>query len=110
MKISVIGSWSDNNPDWPMSGSHADFKEACYEIGRAFGRFRQPIVVGGQSSNTADFHVVHGMADELQRQQVPSPLIEVLRPLPSRGDSTAYEDLAKKNPSLFSFHIPTPMK
>jgi hypothetical protein len=46
MKISILGSWRETTPDWPMRGTFDEFKSACYEIGRAFGKHRQQIVVG----------------------------------------------------------------
>jgi hypothetical protein len=47
------------------------------------------------------------MVEELGGQQLPSPLIEVFRPI---RNPAAYEELAKLHPHLFSFHIQTQAK
>jgi Predicted nucleotide-binding protein containing TIR-like domain len=104
MKIAVVGSWRDGDREWGLRGTHADFERACFSIGQELGRRRQAVVVGGQSSSTADLHVVRGIIDAVRGHSVHSPLIEVLRPA---GDFNSYEDLARTNPELFSFHVPT---
>jgi hypothetical protein len=104
MKISIIGSWREGDREWGLRGSHADFEQACLALGRELGRHRQVVIVGGQSASTADLHVVRGMVDGVRHQEIKSPLIEVLRPA---GDSSSYETLARENPGVFAFHVPT---
>jgi hypothetical protein len=102
MKISILGSWDETKRDWPTRGTFDEFKSACFEIGREFGKFRQPIVVAGDSESTADVHIVRGMLEQLKGQHDLRPLIEVMR---SKKNPKAYEELAKANPDLFSFHV-----
>jgi hypothetical protein len=104
MKLAIIGSWRDDDREWGLRGSHADFEEACVSIGREIGRHRQVVIVGGESSVTADLHVVRGIVEAVLDQKVSYPLIEVVRPA---GDSLSYEDLAGGHPGLFLFHAPT---
>jgi len=73
-------------------------------IGREIGRHRQVVIVGGESSVTADLHVVRGIVEAVLDQKVSYPLIEVVRPA---GDSLSYEDLAGGHPGLFLFHART---
>jgi len=103
MKIAIIGSWREGNREWGLLGSHSEFEKACLEIGREIGHNRQIVIVGSQSLVTADIHVVRGVIEAVRNQKIEHSMIEVLRTV---GDSSAYEDLARENPGLFSFYVP----
>lgn len=101
MKIAVIGSWRAGDREWSLRGTHTEFEEACKSIGRKLGFHRQIVVVGGESTATADLHIVRGLIDELKGKSIPYPLIEVIRP---SDDILSYNELAKTHPGLFSYH------
>ena len=101
MRVAVFGSWREGQKQLRTRGSYADFVSACAAIGKALAQRRQIAIVGGESPNTADTHVVTGIVDEANASSIETELIEVIRP---DDDSGAYEQLASAHPKLFIFH------
>lgn len=99
MRIAVLGSWRADNDRWRMRGTKPEFDAACDELGRELARRQQVVLVGGQSDNTADSHVVKGIIT-VAGGSVQRPLIEIVRP---DDDSQSYQSLAARTPRLFSF-------
>jgi hypothetical protein len=76
-----------------------EFRAACEELGRELARREQTLIVGGQSKNTADWHVVNGVVS-VRGNSGERHAIEVVRP---EYDRDAYSELARQYPKLFSF-------
>ena len=94
-----MGSWRSTDTVWGLRGEKAQFDEACKELGAELARRRQLIIVGGQSENTADNHVVSGY-ESVIGNSAQEPLIEVIRP---DNDVQAYHENSNRFQGLFSF-------
>jgi len=73
-------------------------------LGREFARRGLTVIVGGESPNTADAHIVEGALEILRGTMPVSPVIEVLRP---HDDGLSYRVMAETHPGIFGFHCPT---
>ena len=104
MRVTILGSWHNDSGEWGLRGTHSEFVTACRSIGLRLGRARVPVIVGGSSPNTADYHVVAGVMEASSGTDITRPLIEVIRPA---DDNRSYYDLAAANPPLFSFYPQT---
>jgi hypothetical protein len=60
MRIAVLGSWKPTQ-DGEWRGTRKEFIATCEEIGRELARHEQTLIVGSESPDTADAHVVQGM-------------------------------------------------
>lgn len=99
MRVAILGSWREHVRQYRLREDRAQFSAACEEIGRELARRGQIAIVGGESENTADHHVVNGMIRVLGGS-AERPVIEVIRP---EHDRSAYRSFAQKYPKLFSF-------
>lgn len=109
MRIAVLGSWRSDDQvqrtwrsresSWQLRGTREEFIAACNELGKALARREQVVILGGQSSSTADAHITDGIV-AVAGASTRYPLIEVVRP---DEDKEAYKELAAKYPRLFAF-------
>jgi len=100
--IIISGSWDERmNPRWHLRGSKEEFVNACVNLGKRIARYRQAVMVTSDQDNTADYHVVNGIVEEIGNKPIEQPLIIVNR---SHQDATSFFKLAQKFPSLFNFH------
>jgi len=105
MKIAIFGSWKESKiKNWNLRGSKEEFENACIKLGMKIAQYRHSIVVGSQSPNTADLHVVKGVIEEVKDKSLNNPLIIVLSP---KYEPSPFEDLARKFPHIFAFYSAT---
>lgn len=100
MRIAVLGSWKSEREK--MLGSSQDFASACEDIGKELARHQQIVIVGSESSNAADAHVVRGMLSVISASRGSKAKIEVIS-----GDEKAnvkpYDQLYKQFPKNISY-------
>ena len=99
MRIAVLGSWKPDSREQLLQ-SHEEFAVACEEIGRELARQEQVVIVGGDSSSTADFHVAKGMASVMAVMPQCACRLEVMA---TRDDRRLFDDLFRRFPKHVSY-------
>ncbi|HEX2078590.1 MAG TPA: TIR domain-containing protein [Longimicrobium sp.] len=101
MRIAVFGSWREADTEWAKRGTFEEFCEAAREIGRELARLGQTVILGGESRETIDLHVVEGVVEVAGDNPDAPALIEVIK----RSEAShPYSELARRYPHLFEFH------
>lgn len=101
MKIAVFGSWRKSDIEyWNLRYSKDLFEKACYDLGVSIAQNGHSVIVGSQSSNTADLHIVKGIIEGTKNKILSRPLVEIFRP---KDKHLNYEELTKKFPHIFAF-------
>lgn len=102
MLITILGFWDENKVnEWSLQGSHAAFAKACEDIGKELGKRQQAVIVGNDSPNAADYHIVKGMVENAGNEISSYRLINVIRPA---DGSYSFQDFWKSRPDLFTSH------
>jgi len=105
MPITILGSWPEAGAgEFAPRGSRDEFERACRDLGRELARKKQQILVGNDSSSSADYHVVTGYLDVAEVEDPPYPLIHVIRP--ETGD-LLFGDSWRQRGGLFTSHLRT---
>ena len=102
MKIAVVGSWKPAEAsEWKLTNAD-EFPKACRAIGNAVVRLGHTLVVGSESTQTADYHAVEGAVQAWGGQPSPRPRIVLVRP----GDQRVpFEKWKAENPGLFTTRV-----
>lgn len=102
MRLTILGSFpNEGTNEYPLQGTSDNFGEACRAIGRRLGQEGQVVVVGTDSQESADYHVVKGIIDTAGGTRVERPLIHVLE---AEQGGFLFENLWAQQPSLFTSH------
>ena len=99
MRIAVLGSWKSDRTE-QMQRTQEEFAAACEEIGRELARQNQVVVVGSESANTADLHVVRGMLSVIAVSPDNSSRIEIIR---AASEKQPFYEIAQKYPKHISY-------
>lgn len=104
MIVAISGSWKDyKRKVWNLKRNRAEFAEACREIGSKLAEHGHRVIIGSQSPNTADPHVVEGIAAYVRGRGAGKtshdPLVNILRP---RDELFPFRRLSQDMPQLFS--------
>src|SRR5262245_55593072 len=100
MRITILGGWHEETTgNYSLRGSRDEFVSACEAIGRCFAHAQQAVLVGTDSSVSADYHIVKGIIDGAEGTPISHPLIHVIRP--AHG-GFVFEELWAKHPTLFT--------
>lgn len=110
MRIAIFGGWaeeSDRDKEWVKEWNfdenrQAQIIEACRELGSRLARNRHSVIVGSEKKNSADYHVVHSMLDQLEESHAPLPWIEVIEGIESKKPLYQSERENKKYHRFFS--------
>jgi hypothetical protein len=110
MRIAILGGWageSDRDKEWVKEWNvdenrQTQIIEACRELGRRLARNRHSVIVGSEKKNSADYHVVHSMLDQLEESHAPLPWIEVIEGIESKKPLYQSERENKKYHRFFS--------
>ena len=79
MRVSVVGSWSDDTSDKGWELVHREgLAAACRELGSAIVQEGHRLIAGSDRPHTADFHAVEGALAELTKAPVDLPPIVLL--------------------------------
>jgi hypothetical protein len=99
MRIAILGSWKLDRTG-QMQRTREEFAAACEEIGRELARQHQVVIVGSESANTADLHVVNGMLSVIAISPDNSSRIEVIR---ASDEKQPFYEVAQKYPKYISY-------
>lgn len=106
MRIAILGGWadeSDRNKEWNVDENRqAQIIEACRALGHRLARNRHSVIVGSEKKNSADYHVVHSMLDQLEETAASLPWIEVIEGIESEKPLYQSERENKKYWRFFS--------
>ena len=89
MRVAIFGGWDespDRNIEWSVSADkvrQAQFIEACRAIGKRLAQNQHSVIVGSEKKNSADYHVIHGMLEEIEKINASLTLIEVIEGIES---------------------------
>lgn len=90
MRVAILGGWGESpaeNRAWKLKAdaeSRGLMAEACRELGRRLARRQHTVVVGSEKKNSADFHVVRGMLEEIGGSSASLARIEVIEGVESQ--------------------------
>ena len=107
MKVTIVGGWSNNfegHEAWNLKITQSTlsrFTEACRLIGKGLAQRRHTIVVGSDSHNSADYHVVQGFLSQYTDREASGPLIHLIQGIHSEGDLYTSERTSEKHGRLF---------
>lgn len=101
MNIAIFGSWKESKrADWELRDSKDSFENVCFNLGIQIAQSKHSIIVGSQSNNTADFHVVKGIVEECGNKSLDYPLVKVLI---SKNKYFPFQNYANDFPHIFTF-------
>lgn len=102
MRVAVVGSWKSRDKEkWNLKANKDEFAIACNSLGKKIARYQRSVIIGSIKEDTADFHVMMGMLEELRGKIPTRPLIWIQRP---NKDPDAFQDLDEDYPGVFSFY------
>lgn len=106
MRIAILGGWadeSDRNKEWNVDENRqAQIIEACRALGHRLAHNRHSVIVGSEKKNSADYHVVHSMLDQLEESNASLPWIEVIEGIETEKPLYQSERESKKYWRFFS--------
>jgi hypothetical protein len=87
MRVAIFGGWDENstrNNEWKVDENRqAQIIEACRAIGKRLAKNKHSAIVGSEKKNSADYHVIQGMLEELEEPNASLPWIEVIEGIES---------------------------
>jgi predicted nucleotide-binding protein len=98
MRISVVGSWQENDTGWKLVGGDK-FDEACASLGREIARRGHTLVIGTDEQHTADYKTCAGIVQAQSDMRVKHPPIMVMR---SNDEQFMYQEWRTLFPDLFT--------
>jgi CAP12/Pycsar effector protein, TIR domain len=109
MRVAILGGWDQEaarNKEWAVEAgrrSQAQIIEACRAIGERLARNKHSVIVGSEKKNSADYHVVHAMLNNLDGPNGSLPWIEVIEGIEKKEPLYKNE---RENPKYSSFFSP----
>lgn len=83
MRVAVLGSWRpENAQEWDLRGTAESFGQACHTIGHQLLKLGHSLILGSDSTNTADGHALAGARqawNELPAVERARPRIMMIR-------------------------------
>lgn len=99
MRVAVLGSWRDEDrKNWRLRGSPEAFRAACRQIGGELVRRGHSLIVGTDSSHTADGNAALGAIDLIREAGGESHRITVIR---RENGRLAFRRLRESIPGVF---------
>src|SRR4051812_7291457 len=100
MRTTILGGWKEGDPrEHALTGSYEEFAAACEAIGKALARKHHAVIVGSESSYSADYHIVKGIVEGAAGDDVPHPLVHVIKP---EFGPMLFQDFWKQYPKVFT--------
>ena len=90
MRVAIFGGWDESpsrNKEWKVKAgtkSQSQIIEACRAIGKRLAKNQHTVIVGSEKKNSADYHVVHSMLEEIEKPSASLSRIEVIEGIESR--------------------------
>jgi Predicted nucleotide-binding protein containing TIR-like domain len=106
MRVAVLGSWrQEDESSWKLLETPEEFRHACQRIGRELIERGHSLIVGTDSTHTADGNAVQGAIDALKAANatVESPRIILIRLESSQGPRI-FDKLRRSHPGVFVEH------
>ncbi len=104
MKIAILGDWRERDLDtWGMKSTKSEFQQACYSLGAKIVEIGCSVIVAAEASDTADPHIVQGIANSPKVLDLQTPAIYIHCPI----HDSPFQNLSKSYPNLFSFYRKT---
>lgn len=106
MRVAIFGGWDEDsarNKAWGVNEEkQTEIENACRAIGKRLARNKHCVIVGSEKKSSADYHVVHGMLEELAEPKAALPVIEVIEGIESKDPLYTIERDNKKYGRFFS--------